>query len=116
MPKPDDQRDEALKRLDQRLDALEAGRAKPPSALGSKAAGDGYRLLAELIGGVLGGLGLGWVIDRFAGTAPLGMVGGLLIGLGASVFMIVRQATRMSAKASAEAGPAKSVPFDDEED
>jgi ATP synthase protein I len=116
MTKPDDQSEEALQRLDERLDALEAGRAKPASVFAAKAAGDGYRLLAELIGGVLGGLGLGWVFDRFAGTSPLGMVSGLLIGLGVSVFMIVRQASRMSAKASAEAGPVRSVPEDDEED
>jgi F0F1-type ATP synthase assembly protein I len=44
------------------------------------------------------------------------MISGLLIGLGMSVFMIVRQATRMSAKAAAEAGPVKSVPSGDEDE
>jgi len=117
MSQSDDQREEALKRLDERLDAIETERTKSKPSFGAdKAASDGYRLLAELVGGVLGGLGLGWGFDRLAGTSPLGMVGGLLIGLGMSVFMIVRQATRMSAKATAEAGPAKSVPFDDEDD
>jgi len=117
MSQSDDQREEALKRLDERLDAIETERAKPKAPFGGgEAGGDGYRLLAELVGGVLGGLGLGWGVDRLAGTSPLGMVSGLLIGLGLSVFMIVRQATRMSAKAAAEAGPVKSVPFDDEDD
>lgn len=118
MPNSDDQRDEALNRLDERLDSLEASRARKPGGLGSetRSAGEGYRLLGELIGGVLGGLGFGWVIDHYANTSPWGMVGGLLIGLGVSVYMIVRQATRMSVKAAAEQGPAKSVPFDDEDD
>jgi len=118
MPNPDDQRDGAFKRLDERLDSLEASRARKSGGLGSetRSAGDGYRLLGELIGGVLGGLGLGWVIDYYAHTPPWGMVGGLLIGLGVSVYMIMRQATRMSVKAEAEQGPTKSVPFDDEDD
>lgn len=117
MSQSDDQREEALKRLDERLDAIETQRAKSkPGYGGEKATADGYRLLGELVGGVLGGLGLGWLVDRIAGTSPLGMVGGLLIGLGLSVFMIVRQATRMSAKAAAEAGPVASVPSDDEDD
>lgn len=117
MPQSDDQREEALKSLDERLGAIEAERSKArPGFGGEKATADGYRLLGELVGGVLGGLGLGWLVDRFAGTSPFGMVGGLLIGLGLSVFMIVRQATRMSAKAAAEAGPVKSVPSDDEDE
>lgn len=115
MTQPDDHRDEALRRLDDRLAAFEAARARPEGVGGRGGIGDGYRLLAELIGGVLGGLGFGWLLDRFAQTQPWGMVGGLLIGLGLSVFMVVRQASRLSAKASAEAGPVRSVP-DDEDD
>ena len=102
MPNPDEQRDAALKRLDARLETLEAGRVRPVGGLGaeSQSAGDGYRLLGELIGGILGGLGFGWVFDHYLHTTPWGLVGGLLIGLGVSVFMVVRQATVMSAKAA----------------
>ena len=74
MSQSDDQREEALKRLDERLDAIETERTKSKPSFGAdKAASDGYRLLAELVGGVLGGLGLGWGFDRLAGTSPLGM-------------------------------------------
>jgi ATP synthase protein I len=111
MPQPVDE--EALRRLDQRADALEARTARPTSALAEKASSDGYRVLAELLGGIFGGLGLGWLLDQAAGTAPWGMVGGLLIGLVGSIFLVVRTAGRMSAKAGA---PAPSVPFDDEDD
>lgn len=114
MPKPDEPRDEALKRLDQRLDAFTAGREKKNAYQGAGSASDGYRLLAELIGGILGGLGFGWVFDQVVHTSPLGMICGLLIGLVVSVFVIVRQAGVMAAKASKEAGPAHSVPFDDD--
>jgi ATP synthase protein I len=105
MPELDDQRDEALRRLDQRLDAFAAGREKKNAYQGAFSAGDGYRLLAELIGGVLGGLGLGWGFDQVAHSSPLGMICGLLIGLGVSVWVIVRQAGRMADTASPKAGP-----------
>ena len=115
MPQSDEPRDEALKRLDQRLDAFAAGRERKNAYQGAGSASDGYRLLAELIGGILGGLGFGWVFDQFVHTSPLGMICGLLIGLGVSVFVIVRQAGVMAAKASKEAGPAHSVAADDDE-
>lgn len=116
MPSPNDQPDEALARLDTRLDAFAAGREPKNAYQDARSAGDGYRLLAELIGGVLGGLGLGWGFDQLVHTSPLGMIVGLLGGLTASVFVIVRQAGQMSAKASKEAGPAHSVPDKDDDD
>ncbi len=58
--------------------------------------GAGYRLVAELVGGVLVGLGFGWLFDRFFHTSPLGLLSGLLIGAGTAVFLVVRTATAMS--------------------
>lgn len=116
MPQSDEPRDEALKRLNQRLDAFAAGREKKNAYQGARSVSDGYRLLAELIGGVLGGLGFGWLFDQIVHTSPLGMICGLLIGLGVSVFVIVRQAGAMAAKASKQAGPAKGVGLDDNDE
>jgi ATP synthase protein I len=117
MPHPNDQRDEAIKRLDEGLDAFDKKRARP-STLGGDAGsmGEGYRLLAGLIGGVLGGLGLGWTVDYFAHTSPFGLVGGLLIGIVLSTYAAVRTAGRMSAEAVAKSGPAPAVPDDDDDD
>lgn len=105
MPKADEPNDKALESLDARLDAFEARKAaeKPVRADHEKSSQDGYRLLADLIGGVLVGLGLGWGLDQFVGTTPWGMVGGLLIGMGASIFSVVRKATKLSAQASTQA-------------
>jgi ATP synthase protein I len=119
MPNPDDPSEGALKRLDKQLDAFEAGRArKVAGASGGDHGGmaAGYRFLAEVIGGVLGGVALGWLIDRFAHTAPLGLIGGMLIGTGASIFVAVRGAMRMSNEASVKAGPQAPVTGDDEDD
>ena len=119
MPNPDEPSQEALSRLHSQLDAFEAGRARKGS--GSSAADQrglqaGYRFLAEVIGGVLAGLGLGWFFDRLAHTTPLGLIGGLLIGTGASIFVAVRGAMRMSNETSEKAGPSPAAPDDDEDD
>ena len=117
MPEPHDPSNEARRRLDRDLDAFEAKRAASASYLGgAEGAGDGYRLLAGLIGGVLGGLGLGWFVDYLAHTSPWGLIGGLLIGLAASTYAAVRSATQMSARAAAKSGPAPSVPDIDEDE
>ena len=104
MPKADEPNDQAPQSLDARIAAFEARKAaeSPMRAEHEKSSQDGYRLLADLIGGVLAGLGLGWAIDRYAGTEPWGMVGGLLIGMGFSIYLVVRKATKLSAQASSQ--------------
>ena len=115
MPDTEEPSREALKRLDARLAAFEADRQPSSGGADPRAMGRGYRFLGEVVGGVLGGLGFGWLFDRFAHTAPFGLVGGLLIGIGVSTFVAIRGAGAW-AKAEAEtAGKLPSVP-DDEED
>lgn len=116
MPNSDESREEAFQRLNKRLDAFESGRAQQTSFTAQRAMGQGYRFLAEVIGGVFGGAGLGWLIDRFAGTSPLGLVGGLLIGTGFSIFVAVKGAAGWSKTESEKAGVLPSVPDDDDND
>src|SRR4051794_24518688 len=115
MPQPDDRPDEALGRLDEELQAFEAGRARSASNEASRSIGEGYRLLAELIGGVFTGVGLGWLVDRFAQTSPWGLGIGLAVGAGLSVFMATRTAARMGRQAASKLPPSKAA-FDDDED
>lgn len=102
MPEPDKSSDEALRRLDDQLAAFEAKREARPTPLGLGDASEGFRLLGQILGGVLGGLGLGWLVDRLAGASPWGVLGGLLIGVVVSIVAAVRQAAAMSAKAAVE--------------
>lgn len=96
MSEPDDESQEALERLQTRLDALTAERTPKRAADGSaeRGIGEGYRLLGEVIGGVLGGLGLGFLVDRFAHTTPFGIVIGLLLGTAASAYTAVKSADK----------------------
>ncbi|HEY2658964.1 MAG TPA: AtpZ/AtpI family protein [Caulobacteraceae bacterium] len=118
MPKSDDPRTEALSRLDDELKAFESKRAGTASSKGDAgAASDAYRLMAGLIGGLLGGLGFGWLFDQFAHTGPWGMIGGLLIGIAVSTYAAVRKAGQMNVSTTtAKAGPVPPAPVDDEDD
>ena len=116
MSRPDEPREEALRRLDERADALEARTARPTQDYGSRAVGQAYRMLAELLGGVFVGLALGLIVDHFAGTRPWGTVGGVVFGFAVSVWIAYRSAKKAGEQLSKDAGPPRSVPFDDEED
>jgi ATP synthase protein I len=115
MPKPDEPNAEAPKRFDERLAAAEAAQARAQSGDAQRAMAQGYRFVGEVVGGVLMGAGFGWLADRFITPAPLGLVFGLLVGSGLSIFVAVRTASRMTKDAMAKAGPLPSVP-DDEDD
>jgi ATP synthase protein I len=111
----DEPHDEAFERLDRRLAAFEAERHPAQGGAAQRAMGQGYRFLAEVVGGVLGGLGLGWLVDSFAHTAPFGLVGGLLIGVGASTFVAIRGAGAWAKQESEKAGASRPA-VDDEDD
>ena len=117
MPESDDTRTEALKRLDAELKAFETKRAGSASPLGdSGSASAAYRLMAGLIGGLLGGIGFGWLFDQFVHTRPWGMIGGLLIGIAVSTYGAVRKAGQMNVSTAANPGPGPAAPADDEDE
>jgi ATP synthase protein I len=90
---------------DARIDALEARlqaarereiqRNKPVG--GAEADANyrmGSRVLAELIGGIGGGAFIGWVIDRFAGTSPWGLLVVMALGVIVAFRSIIRMASQ----------------------
>jgi ATP synthase protein I len=50
------------------------------------------RLSGEFIAGILFGAAIGWVVDRFAGTSPWGLIVFLLLGFCAGILSILRSA------------------------
>ena len=52
----------------------------------------GFRLSTELVAGVLVGAGIGWLIDRWVGSTPFGMIVFLLLGFTAGVLNVMRAA------------------------
>jgi ATP synthase protein I len=115
MPEPDESSRESLERLDKELQSFEAARTTKPLNLGlDGASGDGFRMLGQILGGVLGGLGLGWLVDRLAGTGPFGVLIGLLVGVCVSIYAAVRTAAAMSAKAEKTSPPSATTADDDD--
>lgn len=88
-------RSESLEARRQRLDAeLLAHRKVAPERSSNQEAAKGFalavKLSSEFIAGVVVGALLGYLIDRFAGTAPWGMIVFLLLGFCAGVLNVMR--------------------------
>lgn len=89
---------------DARIDALEKrlktarereNQRNRPSHSGTDANfRSGHRVLAELLGGILGGLVIGWAIDKLAGTSPWGLLVMLFLGIGVAFRNIIRMANQ----------------------
>ena len=115
MSLPPEAREEAVKRLADSASSLEARTAQQAhDAAGHAASSQAWRILADLFGGVFVGLAIGFIVDRFFGTGPYGLIGGVLVGFAVSIWMARLTANRLMAQAKREGEP-KSVPFDDDE-
>lgn len=97
-----DPRQDDLVRRSRELDAALAAR-KPagggrneedarPATGGMAGFGQALKLSSEFIAGVAVGAGLGWLIDRVAGTSPWGLIVFLLLGFAAGVLNVLRSA------------------------
>ncbi len=87
-----------LQRLGEGLGQVR-GRAGPPSedpggdrTTTASGYAKGFRLSSELVGGVLVGAGLGWLVDRLLGISPWGFIVFLLLGFVAGVLNVMRSA------------------------
>ena len=65
----------------------------------------GFRLSSELVGGVLVGAGLGWLIDRVLGISPWGLIIFVLLGFAAGVLSVMRSAGVLEDSSSDRAPP-----------
>jgi ATP synthase protein I len=117
MAPADDSRKEAIKRLDERAAALGVRTQRPVTThAGEQAVSQAYRIIAELLGGVLVGMAAGFIVDRVLHTTPWGLIGGVLIGFALSIWMARRTANRLMALARQDSEPLPSVPFDDDDE
>ena len=94
----DASRDESLERRRRDLDAKLASRraqtaeAENAKSHGASGYGQAMKLSSEFIAGIVVGAGLGWMIDRLAGTSPWGLIVFLLLGFCAGVLNVLRSA------------------------
>lgn len=82
-----------LSELSSRLDAARrsaAGSDEPGGETRGRALGQGFRLGSELLAAMIVGPLLGLGLDRIAGTAPWGLIGGIFVGFAAGVLNVSR--------------------------
>lgn len=94
-----------------RLDALrkrregEAGATREPGLPLERGAGIGYRVVGELLGGMIFGAGVGWLLDRAFGTKPWFMVVLFLMGAAAGLLSAYRAMMRQDGVGGDESRP-----------
>ena len=84
-----------LQRLGERLARDQASRSSDgPEDRATTASGyaRGFRLSRELVAGVVVGAGIGWLLDRWLGITPWGLIIFLLLGFAAGVLNVMRSA------------------------
>ncbi|MDG5747316.1 AtpZ/AtpI family protein [Qipengyuania sp. XHP0207] len=89
--------DARIDALEQRLNAAqqrESQRNQPKMSGADDNYRSGNRVLADLLGGILGGAVLGWTVDWFAGTSPWGLLVGLFLGIIVAFRNIIRAANK----------------------
>ncbi|MFY8048880.1 MAG: AtpZ/AtpI family protein [Erythrobacter sp.] len=89
---------------DARIDALEARlkaarereeqRSRPKVQGADANYRSGNRVLADLIGGIVGGCVIGWAVDALFGTTPWGLLVGLFLGIVVAFRNIIRAANK----------------------
>lgn len=52
----------------------------------------GFQLTAEFVAGILVGAAIGWLMDRWLGTSPWGLIVWLMLGFAAGVLNLTRAA------------------------
>jgi ATP synthase protein I len=73
-----------------------SGEGKDAEKGGAGEYGKALRLSSEFIAGIVVGAGLGWFIDRMAGTSPWGLIVFLLLGFGAGILNVLRSAGQIA--------------------
>lgn len=104
MSEPDDL--QRLRDLEARIDRLrKAQEPAPPKTESHDLAQQGWRMVTELVAGLLVGLGIGWGLDALFGTRPLFLVLFVLLGLAAGIRVMLRTAGEIQRRQQSRAAP-----------
>ena len=89
----EDARLDSLERRLEQAQATEATRTgRTPTTDANEAMGQ--KVLSLLLGGILGGTLIGWVLDRMFGTAPTIMITLMVLGTAGGFWSIIKMANR----------------------
>jgi len=97
LPMSEDEPPNPLARLGERIDRARAEEDRGQSgrrgaAASGGALGFGLRIGIELLAALCVGVALGWVVDRFLGTRPWGLIAFFFLGSAAGIVNVFRAA------------------------
>ncbi len=115
-----EERDAIRRRALELGERIEGARAKSaPEQSGSQrgdAYGQAFKMAIELVAGVVGGGGIGWVLDSAFGTRPWLLIVFFFLGFAAGLLNLVRSAQRLQRAPTASSTTATPVRDDDDDD
>jgi len=95
---PDDRFKSRLRELDARLRSVRREQAGPVEAeRRSTALGLAFRLVVELVAGLVVGGAIGWFLDKWLGTLPVLFLLFFALGAAAGILNVIRTARQMQA-------------------
>lgn len=87
---------ERLRDLGERVDRARAEeQGPPPSEPASSPIGLAFRFSVDVIAAVVVGIGAGWLLDRWLGTAPYLLIVMFFLGAVAGFLNVIRTASRI---------------------
>lgn len=107
---PESEKPPELAGLEARLKEAEARQAaaeRPPDERG-KGLALAFRISAELVGGLIVGVGIGWLLDRWLGTKPWLLIVFFLLGSAAGLVSVMRTVSGMGHGVGYRPAPGKS--------
>lgn len=99
-----------------RLSRARARREPKAGAPSSNLVGLAYRVVTELVAGVLIGAGIGWALDKWLGTSPWCLIGFFLLGTAAGFVNVMRAGGKLAETPRVNGKLPPAVPDDDEDD
>ena len=106
----DDPERERLRLLEARIGRAKTASSGVRASRGSYSQGEiAWRMVIELVAGLVIGLGIGFGLDALFGTRPLFLVVFVLVGLAAGVKVMLQTAREIEAKNAAAPGDGDGV-------
>ena len=106
MSDPDDRSDVArLRALEERIARARGKDQKPHMEEHYSQANLAWRMVIEMVAGLMIGFGIGYGLDSLFGTMPIFLVLFIFLGLAAGVVTMLRSAREVQAKQGAQAPP-----------